>query len=271
MGIPDLGAIGIPAGRGKLDIVGLPDERRKGHVQVGFPLAIECSKSVEERFESKGVQYLAFVSPLKIEATVASLLSFGDRHVRNPEFGMQIEVLKHGLNKRAFAEQSILGHFAVRELIYVGTIKKNDSAFWRFGAQGGAPTMHAFQSSQRLAGWINDSALLGLHKNRPGPSRQDHDITISTPHQLDRCARLVPILTWQSSSKRDRFKIIAADAPDLERDRFVLVFSGFHGTCEFAHQRKADVTRRGFRKSGAFALVLGETRSGKDNGKQQDR
>ena len=69
----------IEAGRGEIDIVGLPPERWKTHVHVRRPQAIDAAAFVALAIESKRIEHLHLIAVLQIDAAVAALLAASPR------------------------------------------------------------------------------------------------------------------------------------------------------------------------------------------------
>ena len=96
-GNPGIGT--FPTIRGKprgleRDVVRLPGQRRKGHVEVGLPRPVERRALVELTLQSERIEDLHFVAALNVDTTVATGLPPRIGHVRRPEFEVQREILE---------------------------------------------------------------------------------------------------------------------------------------------------------------------------------
>ena len=79
---------------GKRNVVRLPPERWKAHVDVRGFKPIQRGAIVELKFQAERIENLNFVATLQIEPAVSAILSSSVRHVRDTEFAVNREILE---------------------------------------------------------------------------------------------------------------------------------------------------------------------------------
>ena len=81
----------------EVDVVRLPREWRKAHVDRRSRDRVDPSAFVVLAFQAKRIEYLAFVAALDVDAAVAAALAACGRHERRAELDVQQVVAKLSL------------------------------------------------------------------------------------------------------------------------------------------------------------------------------
>lgn len=97
----------IPAGRREPNVIRLPRQRWKTHVDVRALLAIESAALVLDPLQSERIEDLNFVSALDVDSAVAATLATGGWHVRSSKFGVQLEVADRKHSRRTGLQEPI--------------------------------------------------------------------------------------------------------------------------------------------------------------------
>ncbi len=78
--------------RPKGNVIGLPSERREGHVLIRWNITIERSTLVELPLEAERIENLHFVATLQINAAVRATLRSCIRHIRQQELQVKLVI-----------------------------------------------------------------------------------------------------------------------------------------------------------------------------------
>src|SRR5437899_9677849 len=76
----------------EIDVISLPGQRREAHIYRGLVLGVEAAAFVILAFQSEGVEHLDFITILKINTTVAAVLSAPEWLEWKEKFDMRFEV-----------------------------------------------------------------------------------------------------------------------------------------------------------------------------------
>lgn len=98
-------ALGVVGGGGIIDVIGLPDEGREGHVDLGRGDGVEPAAFIVLALQAKAVQHLAFVAALQVAATVAPALAACGGHVGDFKFRVERETSEFRLAGDALHER----------------------------------------------------------------------------------------------------------------------------------------------------------------------
>ena len=122
-------SVGVKLGAGEVDVVRLPAQWWKAHVDLGFRIAVDPTAFVISTFQTERIQDLTFVLIAQIHATVASTLTAGIGHERCPEFEMQRVIFKDLLGTSSHSHQTEVFQFARCPFIDVGPVEKDNRTF----------------------------------------------------------------------------------------------------------------------------------------------
>ncbi len=122
-----------PAGRGEVDIVGLPALWREAHVQEWELLAIECRATVDHGRQTERVEDLHFVAPLDVDAAVTARLASGLGQERSLELEVQAEVADRDLGHGAGCQPPFGCELAGVKPLDARSVEQHDCVIGRRG------------------------------------------------------------------------------------------------------------------------------------------
>ena len=94
LGVGGLFPVGIVLGGGEVDVVGLPDEWGKAHIDLRRGGFVEAAAFVVLTLQGKAIEHLDFVSTLEIEATVTATLAATRGHEGEEELDVEVAIAK---------------------------------------------------------------------------------------------------------------------------------------------------------------------------------
>ena len=253
--VTDFRAVGCPPRRGKLDVIGLPDQRRKTHVQVGCSEAIQRTATVVERIQRERVKHLALIAALQVQAAVTASLAIGGGHVGQSKFHVQVKVLEHRFHIRTLHQQAVLGHLGIGELIDVRSVEQHERIFGGRRHERGTRSLNSLELPDLVAFTIKQQARVLLDENRPGSAGEDDEIIRASSDHADRFG-LELVLTRQSAEKRQRVELISADGTNLQPEQLRFIFARRDFPDELTHQRVTGFVFGWFGKGRAFAQFV---------------
>jgi len=136
----------IEFGRSEIDVVRLPDQRRKAHIDGRTRLRVDATAFVVFARQTETIEDLYLVTILHVNAAVASALPPTQRFEGENEFAMQCVISELLFGFAAGGQQRAVLHVSARPFVGVGTIKKHGRARWRFNPNGGASPDGFFSS-----------------------------------------------------------------------------------------------------------------------------
>ena len=211
-------AVGELSGR-EIDVVGLPRQRREGHVEVRFLDRGDAAALVVVRLQPERIEHLHFIAALQITPAVAAARH--ERAIRNLKLEVQRAALMLELAGRALLQQSVVGHAAVLKLIGVLAIKQHDCSLRRLGSERGTLANDPFQFADDFP----------IRRNRHHTVFDRCGLFIrlecgdaSDDFSLTRCRFvLVPTITRQPAVPPHRVKLSFAERDDLHAELFLAV------------------------------------------------
>src|SRR5207302_170337 len=118
-------------GRGEVDVIRLPRERRQTEVDRWRRLFVDGAAVVLLRFETETVEDLDLVSPLEIDAAVGATLAARRGTKRQTKLEMQLEVAELLLRRRSRSEQFLLDELTAGPFADVRAVEENERSVRR--------------------------------------------------------------------------------------------------------------------------------------------
>ena len=208
-------AVLVELGGGEINVVSLPLERRKAHVQIRILDGVDAAALVVLAGKAERIEYLHLIAGLQVATAVGTALTPTGRLIRQTEFEMQLVTLKFLDAVRSFHQQAVLGHLSGLEVFGGLAVEQHHGAFRRLGPELRAFADGAFDG-ERLAVTLKRQLATG-NALAGGAALKRHLVAIAGAIVLA-FFRAVVTGTRQAPREEDHFEFATAQGNDLRAD-----------------------------------------------------